>query len=198
MKKVLTIGRDPSCCEIVIYDSTDMVSRSHATLRVDGKKYYITDHSTNGTYRNGIKLTPFVEYSVTRDDEICFGGVSYLDWSVISDRKRNLTPLYIALATALSCILVALVVWMCVTLCRTKKAPQQEIPPQEMPSAKPDSSSIKETPKDTLKVEAPKQQSKQVTPSAKSKDSSKKNAPSSKTSRRGYSDSDDTGAVDAL
>lgn len=83
MKKVFTIGRDSSQCDIVIYDPTDVVSRSHATIRVDGRKFFITDHSTNGTYRNGIKMTPFTEYAVTKEDEISFGNVATLDWSSI-------------------------------------------------------------------------------------------------------------------
>lgn len=80
MKKIYTIGRDPAC-DIVIDDAYDVVSRSHATLRIEKGKYYLTDHSTNGTYRNGIKLEPNVESLVSREDEISFGSVAFLDWS---------------------------------------------------------------------------------------------------------------------
>ncbi|MBR5480333.1 MAG: FHA domain-containing protein, partial [Bacteroidaceae bacterium] len=34
MKKIYTIGREESC-DIVIPDQTDVVSRLHATLRID-------------------------------------------------------------------------------------------------------------------------------------------------------------------
>ena len=82
MKKSFTVGREPSC-DIVIYDPSNVISRSHATIRVDGRKYYITDHSTNGTYRNGIRLTPNIEYPFTKDDDISLGGTCPLDWNSI-------------------------------------------------------------------------------------------------------------------
>lgn len=104
MKKILSIGRDPSN-DIVVNDYSDVVSRSHATLRLDGKKILITDHSTNGTYKNGIKLSPNVEYLVTKEDEISFGGAAYLDWSSIPRYKNGKIPL---LAWLLPLIILAM------------------------------------------------------------------------------------------
>ena len=53
MKKIYTIGRDEGC-DIVIPDSTDVISRLHATIRVESNdKIFITDQSRNGTYVNG-------------------------------------------------------------------------------------------------------------------------------------------------
>lgn len=89
MKRFLSIGRDPSC-DIVLYDPTQVVSRSHATLRVDGRKYFITDHSTNGTYRNGIRLTPNMEYRITRDDEVSFGEAVLLNWDSVPGSRKSL------------------------------------------------------------------------------------------------------------
>ena len=49
MKKIYTIGRDESC-DIVIPDNTDIISRLHATIRVESNnKLFITDQSRNGT-----------------------------------------------------------------------------------------------------------------------------------------------------
>ena len=105
MKRNYMVGRDPSC-DIVIYDPSNVISRSHATIRVDGRKYYITDHSTNGTYRNGIKLAPNVEYPITKDDDVSLGGVCTLDWGLIPKSQRSvgagfLYPLAVLLLAAL-------------------------------------------------------------------------------------------------
>lgn len=44
---VLTIGRDPDC-ELVLGDR--MVSRRHATIRIERTQFYLVDHSINGTF----------------------------------------------------------------------------------------------------------------------------------------------------
>lgn len=88
MKRIYTIGRDESC-DIVLYDLTNVVSRQHATLRIDGKRCFLTDQSTNGTYRNGIRLIPNVEYPVNKGDEISFGNVASLDWNSIPELQRK-------------------------------------------------------------------------------------------------------------
>lgn len=44
---VATIGRSPEC-ELQIDDS--LVSRRHATIRVERTQFYLVDHSTNGTF----------------------------------------------------------------------------------------------------------------------------------------------------
>ena len=44
----ILIGRDPSICNLVLNSSK--VSRQHVTVEFDGEKFYITDHSTNGTF----------------------------------------------------------------------------------------------------------------------------------------------------
>lgn len=46
----ITIGRDPSCADLIIDDSN--VSRTHCTITFEPKDhtYIVTDHSTNGTF----------------------------------------------------------------------------------------------------------------------------------------------------
>lgn len=44
----LIIGRDSSVCNLVV--NSGQVSRKHLTLEFDGTLFYLTDHSTNGTY----------------------------------------------------------------------------------------------------------------------------------------------------
>lgn len=89
MNKVYTIGRDPSC-DIVIPDSTDVISRVHASLKVNGNgKYLLIDQSRNGTYVNGIKMSSNEDIPVTRKDVISFAHVSDLDWNQIPKEKNS-------------------------------------------------------------------------------------------------------------
>jgi len=69
---------------IVISDSSDHVSRHHAILKlkVNGS-YYIYDQSTNGTYVNGVKIKPKVDYPVSVSDTISLSNTYQLDWNKI-------------------------------------------------------------------------------------------------------------------
>ena len=87
MKKVYTIGRDPQN-DIVINDRTNVVSRSHATIKIDGSKISIIDQSQNGTYVNGMRMSSNQEFPVTRKDSISFANVAELDWSLIPDPRK--------------------------------------------------------------------------------------------------------------
>ncbi len=81
--KAYSIGREANC-DIVIYDSTDVVSRRHAVLNVyPSGKMYIVDQSRNGTYVNGIRVTPNVQVPVTRKDIVSFAHVVKLDWNQV-------------------------------------------------------------------------------------------------------------------
>lgn len=83
MKTIYSIGRDPGC-DIYIYDDRNLISRNHAILKVGkGGKYYILDQSMNGTYINGIKVTPGVQVPVTRKDVISFAHIAELDWDQV-------------------------------------------------------------------------------------------------------------------
>lgn len=89
--KVYSIGRGQDC-DIVIADNSDVVSRHHATLTIfPSGKMCITDQSTNGTFVNGIKITPNVGVPVTRKDSVSFAHVSKLDWKAVP----NFTPVWV-------------------------------------------------------------------------------------------------------
>lgn len=101
MKKIYTIGREENC-DIVIPDSTDVISRLHATIRVEpNDKMFLIDQSRNGTYVNGMKMTSNVEIPITRKDVISFAHIHELDWSLIPKPERNWTKIILI---ALVCI----------------------------------------------------------------------------------------------
>lgn len=96
--KTYTIGRDNSC-DIVIADNTDVISRRHALLTVTPSgKMTITDHSSNGTYVNGIRISPNVPVPVTRKDNISLARVSRLDWARVPKQNGWIKYLIIAVA----------------------------------------------------------------------------------------------------
>lgn len=97
MKKIYTIGREEGC-DIVIPDSSDIISRLHATIRIDsGNKIYITDQSLNGTYVNGIKISPNVEVPVSRKDVISFAHIVDFNWSLIPKHRSKYLKLVIVI-----------------------------------------------------------------------------------------------------
>lgn len=102
--KVYSIGREVGC-DIVINDSTDVISRRHATLNVTSSgKMTIIDQSHNGTYVNGIRISPNVPVPVTRKDNVSFAHVARLDWNMVP--KTTSPMMYVAAAL----VAVALVV----------------------------------------------------------------------------------------
>lgn len=86
--KSYSIGREESS-NIIVNDPTQMVSRHHATLNVDGRKMTIVDSSTNGTYINGIRISSGTPVPVTRKDVISFAQVSELDWKCVPNESRK-------------------------------------------------------------------------------------------------------------
>lgn len=106
MNKVYTIGRDTSC-DIVIPDTTAVVSRVHASLKAKGNgKYVLIDQSRNGTYVNGIKMSANEEIPVTRKDVVSFAHVRELDWNQIpKDKDSKMIWILIAIAVvAIACV----------------------------------------------------------------------------------------------
>lgn len=97
--KVYSIGREAGC-DIVINDSTDVISRRHAVLNVmPSGKMTITDQSHNGTYVNGIRISQNVPVPVTRKDNISFAHVARLDWNMV---PKTTTPIqYAAIAVVI-------------------------------------------------------------------------------------------------
>lgn len=81
--KTYSIGRDLNC-DIVINDSTDVISRRHALLNVTSSgKMTIIDQSSNGTYVNGIRISQNVPVPVSRKDIISLAHVAKLDWNQV-------------------------------------------------------------------------------------------------------------------
>lgn len=87
MKKIYTIGREEGC-DIVIPDNSDVISRVHATIRIESEdKIHITDQSRNGTYVNGMKISSNIEVPVSRKDVISFAHIVDFDWSLIPKQR---------------------------------------------------------------------------------------------------------------
>lgn len=83
MVKQYTIGRGDDC-QVRIQDNSQRVSRKHATLKITDKgKMFITDHSSNGTFVNGVKITPNVDFPVKRGDNISLAHAVDFDWAQI-------------------------------------------------------------------------------------------------------------------
>lgn len=74
IKGIYGIGSNPRN-QYRLYGNT--VSRFHATLtETKSGKWFIRDHSTNGTTINGKKLSPEVDYPINPKDVIVCGGVN--------------------------------------------------------------------------------------------------------------------------
>lgn len=103
-----SIGRGDDC-RIRIADNSQRVSRNHATLKVmDNGKIFITDHSSNGTYVNGIKISTNVDFPIKRGDSVSFANVSELNWEVIP-KRTNKAILYSIIAVAI--IAIGIIAW---------------------------------------------------------------------------------------
>lgn len=55
------------------------VSRIHARITEEGGNYYIEDlNSTNGTFKNGLRLQPYEKRKLEKGDELKFGKTEYI------------------------------------------------------------------------------------------------------------------------
>lgn len=71
-----SIGKMPGCVDCVLAD--DSVSRLHARIEKQGEKIFLTDmNSTNGTYKNGLRMEPSETVEIEPGDEIRFGKLNY-------------------------------------------------------------------------------------------------------------------------
>ncbi len=62
--------------DIVIKDST--ISRIHARFTKQENKIYVTDmNSTNGTFKNGLRLEPNETVLIEQGDELRFGRLTF-------------------------------------------------------------------------------------------------------------------------
>lgn len=73
-RPVTTIGKRKEEADIVLDDMS--VSRLHARIVKEKEKYYIEDlNSTNGTFKNGLRLQPYERRELEPEDEIRTGRV---------------------------------------------------------------------------------------------------------------------------
>lgn len=74
--------------DIVLSDPTQKVSRYHAIIWVDkDSNIYIKDISTNGTYVNGVKINPNIDFPVSTKDIIVFAKSQPFNWAAIGFNK---------------------------------------------------------------------------------------------------------------
>lgn len=177
MKKIYTIGRDEGC-DIVIPDSTDVISRLHATIRVESNdKIFLIDQSRNGTYVNGMKMSSNVEIPVSRKDVVSFAHIYNLDWSLVPKHKDNtIKTIFIILG---SLIVMTGIAYAIISYSNNQEAvdipteaPESQITPStQEETIKPDTVVVrdtvvvvkekpeaKEVKQDTVKVEKPKEE----------------------------------------
>lgn len=129
MKKVYTIGRDPQS-DIVINDNTDVVSRLHATIRIEGSKMFLIDQSQNGTYVNGMRMSANEEIPVSREDTISFANVAELDWALLPDPKKaqmRTIGIVVAALIAIAAIVFGVLYFMDDKVKTTKEEPNTTI-----------------------------------------------------------------------
>lgn len=103
--KTYSIGRDINC-DIVIDDSTDVISRRHALLNITPSgKMTIIDQSSNGTYVNGIRISQNVPVPITKKDTISFAHVAVLDWKRVP--SQGVSPMKIIIFSIIGVIVTA-------------------------------------------------------------------------------------------
>lgn len=111
MKK-LTIGRN-NTCDIIIPDTTDLVSRKQAVLTYSfWGKMVIYDTSNNGTYVNGQKLENGKGMRVTRKDKINFARITDLDWNEIKDPYKTMKVFSIIACVVTIVLAILLALWL--------------------------------------------------------------------------------------
>ncbi|MCM1143192.1 MAG: FHA domain-containing protein [Blautia sp.] len=71
-----TIGKMAGCVDCVLAD--DSISRLHARIEEQDGKVLLTDmNSRNGTYKNGLRMSPSETVEIEPGDEIRFGKLNY-------------------------------------------------------------------------------------------------------------------------
>lgn len=163
MKKIYTIGRDEGC-DIVIPDNTDVISRLHATIRVEANdKIFLTDQSRNGTYVNGMKMSSNVEVPISRKDVVSFAHIHNLDWSLVPKQKNS----KLKMVTIIIPILVIIGI-VCYFIWSTKKQALpdslQSVPVEiEIPDTTNDKDTVTEEPEEpALEKPKPKEAAKET------------------------------------
>ncbi len=76
-KLPITVGKMAGAVDHVLNDQS--VSRLHARISRDGNRFFITDlNSTNGTFRNGMRLEPNASEIIEPGDEIGIGKLKFI------------------------------------------------------------------------------------------------------------------------
>lgn len=76
-KPIVTIGKKKEETDVVLEDSS--VSRMHARITREGKEYFLEDlNSTNGTFKNGLRLQPYEKRKLESGDELKCGRVTLI------------------------------------------------------------------------------------------------------------------------
>ena len=71
-----TVGKMAGCVDYVLPDSS--ISRIHARFDRQGEKVMLTDmNSTNGTFKNGLRMQPQETVEIEPGDEVRFGNLNY-------------------------------------------------------------------------------------------------------------------------
>lgn len=143
--KTYSIGRDLNC-DIVINDSTDVISRRHALLNVTPSgKMTLIDQSSNGTYVNGIRISPNVPVPVTRKDIISLAHVAKLDWNQVP--KSNQWVKYVIGGVIAVAVIIAIIFGM-----KAIKDGSTNNPGQQTTTEVPDSTLLKQ--KETARLDS--------------------------------------------
>jgi len=76
-KDIFVIGKHRDEADMVLED--DSVSRLHARIYRQGDFIYLEDlNSTNGTFKNGLRLQPYEKRRLEEDDEVRFGNLLFV------------------------------------------------------------------------------------------------------------------------
>lgn len=76
-KDVFVIGKHKDEADLVLED--DSISRLHARIYKQGEFICLEDlNSTNGTFKNGLRLQPYEKRRLEEDDEIRFGNLLFV------------------------------------------------------------------------------------------------------------------------
>lgn len=79
----ITVGRN-SQSTIVVSSQYNTVSGNHATITKDGSSFILEDHSTNGTYINGVRIH-HASCQIRPGDHITLGQQYVLDFSTVQN-----------------------------------------------------------------------------------------------------------------
>ncbi len=139
--KVYSIGREAGC-DIVINDLSNVVSRRHATLNVTSTgKMTIIDLSQNGTYVNGMRISPNVPFPVSRKDNVSFAHVARLDWKLVPNTGAKILKFSLVGLAVLAVIIGAVISF---TMFRGSNSSQDVIPVVDTAAVKQQENQLKQ------------------------------------------------------